>query len=96
MNNDEVSEREALATLTRLLSPETVASVLTNILRHPHKCFVVVVLPPAEGQTYGTARGRSFPAWNEETSLYIKRALKVGLCFIHYQDRWWAPAPSPL
>jgi hypothetical protein len=95
MNNDEISEEEALMALTRLLSPETTATILLNILRRPDKCLVIVALPAAEGQTYGTARGRTFPSWNEEASQYIQQGLKVGLCFVHYQQRWWAPTPSP-
>lgn len=93
--NHEISEREALGAMSRLLSPETTASILTSILRHPHKCRVIVILPPAEGQTYGAARGRSFPSWNVDASSYIEKSLKVGVCLVYYQGQWWVPAPSP-
>jgi hypothetical protein len=93
--NREIHEQEALATLTRLLSPETTAPILTNILRQPDKCLVIAILPAAEGRAYCSARGRTFSTWDVGASCYIQQVLKVGLCFVHYQQRWWAPAPSP-
>jgi hypothetical protein len=94
--NSQIPERETLAALSRLLSPETTASIVLNIWRLPNRCHVIAVLPAAKGQAYCTARGRTFSNWNQGASYYIEQVLQVGLCFVYYRRQWWAPAPLAL